>query len=357
LISLAVSLAAAVSSHYYAVLLLFPLATGEATRSISLRRLDLPIWGAFGSGLIPLFLFLPLIQESIKQAAIFWARPHWRSALEFYYSLLSPALLPLVVMLVLAGLYATAHPSRSSNHGKEELPTPPFHEIAAAIGFIALPVVVFVLAVLFTGAMTHRYVLSSVIGFSVLFAFAAYTLSYRHAIVGVGLLISLCGGFMMAQVRDFRNISAASSYQTKSYELLESDSEKKVPIVASDLNTFTMLGHYGPAEITSRLVYLADPQASLRHLGHSSVDQGILDLRSWFRLRVEEYGPYIASQERFLVYGGVDPGWVWLLSELTLADFRIELRGRNKNSFLFLVSAKKSSKSALLPAAAELSAH
>jgi hypothetical protein len=340
LVGIAVSFAAAVSSHYYAVLLLFPLALGEATRSISLRRIDAPIWAAFGFGLIPLLLFLPLIHEAMKQAAIFWARPHWRSALQFYYSLLSPALLPLVVMLVLAGLYSTAYPIRPTNPDKQPRSTPPFHEIAAAMGFIAIPFVAFVLSLLVTGAMTNRYILSSVMGFSILFAFAARTLSNGRAIVGVALVISLCGGFMMVEVRNFGNIAAASLAQAKTYKLLASDSEKNLPIVASDLHTFLTLVHYAPREFASRLVYLADPQASLRHLGHSSVDQGILDLEPWFGLKVEQYGPYIASHERFLVYGQVDPDWVWLLSELSLANFRIEMRGRNKNNFLFLVSAK-----------------
>jgi hypothetical protein len=340
LIGIAVSVAGAVSSHYYAVLLLFPLAVGEAARSISLRRLDPPIWVAFGCGLIPLFLFLPLIQGAMKQVGIFWARPHSRSALDFYYSLLTPALLPLVVMLVLLGLYSTAHPISSSNRRKQARSTPPFHEVAAAIGFIAIPVVAFVLAIFFTGAMTSRYVLSSVIGFSVLFAFAAYALSDGRAIVGAALVIFLCGGFVMVEVRSFQRSAEASLGQAKTYKLLQSDSEKNLPIVASDLHTFTTLAHYGPREFASRLVYLADPQASLRHLGHSSVDQGILDLKPWFGLKVEEYGPYIASHDRFLVYGYLDPYWVWLLTELSLANFRIEMRGRNKNNFLFLVSAK-----------------
>jgi Dolichyl-phosphate-mannose-protein mannosyltransferase len=341
LIGIALSLAGAVSSHYYAVLLLFPLALGEATRSISLRRLDPPIWVTFGFGLTPLFLFLPLIQQAMKQSAIFWARPHWRSALEFYYSVLSPALLPLVAMLVLAGIYSMAQPISSSNRHRPARFTPPFHEIAAAAGFIAIPVVAFFLSVFFTGAMTARYVLSAVIGFSILFAFAAYTLLNGRGIVGAALVTFLCAGFISVEIQNFRKAAETSLGQAKAYKLLQSESENNLPIVASDLNTFTTLAHYAPRDFASRLVYLADPQASLRHLGHSSVDQGILDLKPWFRLKVEEYAPYIASHERFFVYGYADPHWVWLLSELSRPDFRVELKGRHKDNLLFLVTVKK----------------
>ena len=339
LIGLAASVAAAVSNHYYAVLILFPLAVGEVTRSISVRRTDPAIWVMLGAGLIPLLLFLPLIQESLKQASIFWARPYWRSIFDLYYTLLSPTLNSLLVVLVLSALYSTAQPIAASSRDKPNS-SPPFYEIAAAMGFIAIPVVVFLLAVFFTGAIYHRYVLSSIIGFSVLVAFAPRTLAYGRAVACVALVISLCGDFVIAQIQNFRTINGAASSAARTYGLLQSDSEKQLPIVASDLNTFTTLSHYAPPEIAARLVYLADPEASLRRLNHSSVDQGILDLKPWFRLRVQEYRPYIASQSRFLVYGKTDPNWVWLLAELMADNYRIEMRGRNKFDFLFLVSAR-----------------
>jgi Dolichyl-phosphate-mannose-protein mannosyltransferase len=339
LIGLAASLAAAVSSHYYAVLVFVPLAVGEAARSISLRRLDLPIWVAFGFGMVPLLPFLPLIERAKTYSATFWAQPHWRQLLDFYYSLLTPALLPLVAMLVLSAVYSTTRPSSLSNRNQDSRSTPPFHEIAAALGFIALPVVAFVLAKVVTGALTSRYALPSVIGFSILFAFAAYRWLDGRAIMGASLVVLLCGGFIMAEARNFQSIVEASSDQARTYDFLRSNNESKLPIVVSDLVAFMSLAHYAPQDIASRVVYLADPQASFRYFGHSSVEQGILDLKPWFRLKVEEYTPYIASQERFLVYGGVHIG-NWLLFELKLPNRRIELRGRNGNNLLFLVSPK-----------------
>jgi hypothetical protein len=141
----------------------------------------------------------------------------------------------------------------------------------------------------------------------------------------------------MAEVRNFQSIVEASSAQAKTYDFLRSHNESKLPIVASDLHTFMTLAYYAPPDIASRVVYLADPQVSLRHLGHSSVDQGILDLKPWFGLRVEEYASYVASQQRFLVYGPIG-GLNWLLSELTATNRRIELKGRNRENILFLVS-------------------
>jgi hypothetical protein len=98
-----------------------------------------------------------------------------------------------------------------------------------------------------------------------------------------------------------------------------------------------LLAYYAPRELAARLVYLADPGLSLHYLGHSSVDQGILELKPWFPVNIERYGPYVASQRRFFVYG-YPGGLNWLFNELTAAEMRIELRGRNANKLLLLVS-------------------
>jgi len=342
LVGLAVSLAAAVSNHYYAVLLLLPLAIGEAVRSISLRRLDLPIWVASGSGMLPLFLFVPLIQQSRTHSAIFWAQPHWGQIIDFYYSLLTPALLPLVGMLIVAAVYSTTPPPSESNRKQVSQSTPPLYEVAAAFGFVAIPVVAVILAIFVTGAATARYTLPSVIGFSVLFACAAYRLLDGRAVLGASLVVLLCSGFLVLEVRTFQSTVEASSAQAKTYEFLRVHNENQLPIVTSDSHTFMTLAHYAPREITSRLVYLADTQASLRHIGFTSVDQGMVNLKPWFRLPIEEYASYVASQQQFLVYGSI--GWLnWLVSELTATNRRIELKGRDRENLLFLVSASERS--------------
>jgi len=338
LIGLALSMAAAISSHYYAVFLLVPLGAGEAMRSIARKRFDLPIWIAFASGFIPLVLFLPLIQESIKQSSIFWAQPNWRSALQFYYSMLAPALMPIMAMLILSGFFAVSQTS-TRNDRMAHAASMPSHEIVAALGFITLPFVAWTVAALFTGAMTPRYVISTIIGLSIAIAFFPRSLSSGSAIVNGSFVICLLGGFFSVQLRGLQNIAEVQSHRVRAIELLHSNGHKRLPIVASDLNTFTTLAHYAPKQIAERLVYLSDAQASLKYLKHSSVDQGILDLKPWFRLNIEEYRRFISEQKQFLVYGGTDPNWVWLHSELNHGGFRIEMEGRNKANFLFLVTS------------------
>lgn len=338
LLGLTGSLAVATSSHYYAVLLLFPLAMGELVRSRGRRRLDLPIWLAFGLAMAPLLLFLPLIERGKTYTRHFWAPLHWGGIPDSYSSLLAPAVVPLVAMLIVAAVYVKAHPFDPSRRQQAYRPLPPSHELAAALGFVALPAVAVILAKLLTGVFTDRYALPAVLGFSILLAFATYRSTDGRALIGATLVLSLCGWFVLMEARNYRREVSTSMGQAETCKFLQSVGESSLPIVASNAHTFMALTHYAPCDLALHLVYLADPEASLRYLGHNTIDRGMLDLmKPWFHLNVEEYSPYVATQQRFLVYGDLWP-YSWLLSELTAAGMRIEVRGRHGNDLLLLVS-------------------
>jgi hypothetical protein len=111
--------------------------------------------------------------------------------------------------------------------------------------------------------------------------------------------------------------------------------------VITDPHAFMTLAHYGPPDIAGRIVYLADPDASLRYLGHNSVEKGMLDLiKSVFALNVQEYQGYISSEERFMVYTRTANPLNWLLSDIQRSGSLIEMRGRDHDAIIFLVQPK-----------------
>jgi len=89
LAGLSASLAAALASHYYAVLIFVPLVLGEGARTIVRRRLDPWVWLAFAVATIPLWVFLPLIQSGRQLSGTFWAKPRWFDPVLFYQDLLA----------------------------------------------------------------------------------------------------------------------------------------------------------------------------------------------------------------------------------------------------------------------------
>ena len=334
---LGVSLAAAVSCHYQAIFVLLPLALAEAVRSLILRRVALRIWAALALSVAPLLGFLPLIERAASYSSTFWAKPRWALIPEFYYSLLAPSVMALLALLVLSALYpATA---RSRHHPATHPPAPRPQELAAAFGFMAIPIVAVVLSMLATGAFTDRYALPAVLGGSLLVAFSARWSSYDRPAITAILILALCASFVSLGVKSLVTIATMREAQAHTIAFLRSEGMSELPIAVSDQHAFVSLAHYAPRDIASRLVYLADPAKALTYLGHNSVERGALDLlKPWFHLPIEDYRAYIASRHRFLVYGSPGHFLNWLLSDLTTSRRTIELRGRDHASLLFLVS-------------------
>src|SRR5262249_23063840 len=101
---LAVGLCGAVASHYYAGLVLIPLAAGEVARTLVRRRVDLAVWLAFGGALIPVIGFARTILTARAYGAHFWAHPHLSGFVGWYpvtlgYSIFLPLAAYVVAVL------------------------------------------------------------------------------------------------------------------------------------------------------------------------------------------------------------------------------------------------------------------
>ncbi len=255
---------------------------------------------------------------------------------DFYYNLLISAVLPLVATLVLAAIYLSFYrvdesrlPNSESNYAV------PVYEIAAAFGFVIIPIICVISAKFVTGAFTDRYAIAAVIGFSVLFALIAAKLFGNSALLPAVLVICFLGCFALLEFKTVQQVSGNSS--DNEIKLFREQAESNLPIIAADPHTFIELAHYAPPEITSRLIYLADPDAALKLLGHNSVERGMNDLlKPWFHLNIVDYKSYTAAHPRFFVYGKL--GFLdWVIPKLKEDGMRIELRATNGEKFLFLV--------------------
>lgn len=336
LAGLSLSVAAAVSLHYQAVFVLLPIALAEAVHTLVRRRVAMRVWVALALGAaVPLLAFVPLIVRATRYSAAFWATPRWGQLPEFYYALLAPSPVTLLTLLVLTAVYPL--PPRPRN--PEALAAPPRAEdLAAALGFLTIPIIAVTLSMLVTGAFTDRYALPAVLGASLLVAFAArWSAADRPAIVAL-LILVLCGSFVLRGLESRGRLAATREAQARTIVFLRSETLRNLPIAVSDQHAFTSLAHYAPRDIAGRLVYLADPAMALAYLGHNSVERGAVDLVGpWFGLPVEDYRSYLASRARFLVYGNPGHFLNWLVVDLSTSGRTIELRGRDDAALLFLV--------------------
>jgi 4-amino-4-deoxy-L-arabinose transferase-like glycosyltransferase len=339
LAGLIVGLAGAWMSHYYGILIFGPLLLGELVRSYSRKQLDSGILLSFVIAVLPVLLFLPLIRGSMSYGATFWAKPQWSDLPHFYDFILGPA----TIIIVFVCIVSIAM-SRSRNSGEatsyEYIPS---YELVCAVGFVAIPVIGLIVTKILTGAFTDRHALPAVIGFGILIPLALhYFLSSRNLVVMV--LICFFAGFLGKAIGDYRSVSEDTAAFNRARLFWQTKADPQLPIVSWFSHPAMRLWYYGPKDLADRVYYLADPAASVRYIGHDTIDRGLLDLKPFFPLKnVQPYDLFLKSHQQFLLFWcswGEDWRWNWIVYSL-LADHRkIELKARNGDQFLYLVSAE-----------------
>jgi hypothetical protein len=299
LTGLALSLAAAVASHYYAFLLLAPFAVGEAWRTRTRRRVDLPVWLALAAGPVVLAALLPLALGARRGMTPFGFAPGWDSIEGTYLFLLKYTRWPLLAVLALAALY----PERGQRRADAG---PPAHEVVAALTLAALPVLGVCLSQWVTHFYAARYAMPAVLGAAVLLAFVADRRTAGSLPLALVLSALFLGRCAQATWRDYRQLGEVRAGIARANALLERHGDGNLPIAIDDPFTFLQLVHYAPAPLRARLVYLSNPEAARRHNCHDPRDWCLRQLRQWADVPVRDYGSFIAAHRHFLVYGDTD---------------------------------------------------
>ena len=340
LVGLAVSLAGALASHYYAVFIFVPLAAGEIARTVVQRRLDPSMWLAFALATFPLWVFLPLIQAGRRLGATFWARPRWSDMVAFYQNLLltaSGGIFLFIGILVLLTTYALVHSSIGAEPKHDSTSRIPVHEVVAGLGYLAIPALAVLLAKLATGAFTDRYALAAVVGLALIIPWGAYLILDGRATLGIALAAVLFSWFVakdgiepaVTQRRDLATLQDTLAFLSRA-------APDDAPLVIASPHIFFQLSYYAPPPLASRLVYLTDTAAAMRYFKTDTVELGLQEFRRWTPISVEDYRSYVRTHPRFLLYG--DTGaWVWLLPELIATGARLQLVSVRGSLRLFLV--------------------
>lgn len=323
----ALALAAAVASHYYAVLVVAPLLVGEAVRSVERRRVDWTVAASFGGALVPLVAFAPLIAEAKDYSTTFWAQPTWGDAARFYPDSLMDRALFVVLAAVAVAFVAAAwrRPDRARHAG---LRRPPTYELAALATLALLPAFAVLMGKLVTGAFTDRYALPALLAASILLALAAWWTDARQAVLGLALLAVL-GAFAVQRIYDrYGEASADAHEQDAAVALLTRDGPPGGAVVVASPHDFFELSHRMAGSARPRVVYLADAAEARRRLETDAVELGVTGMARVAPLRVEPYRRFLASHPRFVVYGR-EGAWDWLSSALRDARADTTVVARN----------------------------
>ena len=300
LIGLTLSVAVALSSHWYALLVMIPLALGELVRLLRRRRFDIPMYAAIVVGMLPLIGFLPIIRtgRSIQHLTA----PQWTlrsgamAVVDAYYSLLQgSALMFLAILLVLAWFAART----STRATPPQAASVPPEVLAAILGFLMIPVAGVVLASAAIGEFNARYVLMTVVGVAAAAGLGTAQLTARGRATGTALLAAAIIASLSQAARAKIGLQERSAIAEQSgvfaiFRCSSALTRSTAPIVVTDVQSYGVLSFYAPEALATRFVYVTEYNAMA-----SAVARRMNPQRGW---RTMEYADLRDRTPTFFLY-------------------------------------------------------
>jgi hypothetical protein len=347
LAGLAAALGCAMLTHSYAVLLFLPIVFGELARSVSLRRVDWPVWAAIiiaSAAMLPSFILLRSVVSALSNVGtvVFFEASVPKLA-DAYKSYLAPAAVVLFGALVFMLAAQTSRPSTLTQPiyvGRHRL-----YEFVALFAFVLVPVFAYLAAKLTGAPFMSRYGISSIAGFAGLLGIAV---ARRHAIA-IGVLLVLVAQIGISFIQFVRSpyiLEPTTSYELSTYApnflrryaMMTSVPDKNSPIVLLDDLEFLPTFYYAPESLASRLTYLVQ----------SKDNNGLLYLKLRKCCNAAGNGFYVAdflsSHDRFLVFGGlrslerlnylIDAGAIVMIERIHNDDFLFSVKITNKKTLV-----------------------
>lgn len=299
LVAIAVSLAAALCSHPLAVTLALPLLAGETVRSIQRKRLDLPVWCAFAASTPPLWLLWKLRAAAGAAASAHnMTHPLYTVGLT-YFLLLMPALIPVAAAIFIVLMSRNEPAARAKTR-----PGMPAYELAALLGFVAIPFAAVPLSTL-GGLYWPRYSLNAVIGLAGCLAVLLFRMAAARPRAGVAVAALFTAFFAAEQLLpESRRLNAGieGSHSAALQSVLERDPGDNLPIVVGRSLDFLELEHYASPALAGRLYYLTDAKPAANSLGNVLFDAKGPVLTEFFPFRSHfaKSKPFLAEHTRFL---------------------------------------------------------
>ena len=144
----------------------------------------------------------------------------------------------------------------------------PTFELVAVLGMLFIVPLAIAIGKLVTGAYTHRYAVSGVLGLSFLLVWMlASAFEARSGPANVLAVLFSCA-FLIRMVPGVGVTNGISGYDHSGViRVLEQDVPNDLPIAVADPLLFFELFHQSPPKIRSRLFYVAEPKIAIRRVG------------------------------------------------------------------------------------------
>jgi len=350
---LAILLAGAVSSHYYASLAWPAFVLAEAS-VWGLGRFRIRTWVALLGGAIPLFFFAPLLAKLREYyAPNFWAQPAISQAWMAYDWLFSfggqaGMIFGLGVIVIFAyqnfvqARQQVAPDGVDNRNGREQKESClPMEERVLALVLLGLPAIAVAVAKVGQGGMTVRYMLPTILGGAIAVGSLASKLpkAGRGLLLGL-ILISYASSSLGEAKEGLKNtlLARRAAAANEIRAIVRAHPEYELPLVISAGRRYLPVAYYTPVEFGSRLYTIADPKAAVKYTRTNSVDLDLVVIRRYFPLRIEDYTEFISRHREFLVVSDSEDRFEWLTARLLDEGHALSLIARRGSAKVYKAS-------------------
>jgi hypothetical protein len=305
-----------VALHYYAIFFLVPLILAEAVRWRESGKVDFAILAAMLPAPLVLGLHYALLAAGQDYDARFWAQPSLGAIAPFYERFLLPPLIFGGLAFALGWFVP-----ESSAEGREELQKPNLlaHEWTAIIALCLLPPVVIVVSMYTTHAFIERYILWTVIGFSILGA-ACLSAAARGRARGIALIVIAIAATLRLEIGPLLETPVLRTAEAARQELDTLARDGSEPIVIGNAHMFLELSYYLTPPLRERLVFPLSRALDLQYRGFDTDALTLGRLGRRAPIRVKAYDEILQENERFLLAATKND---YLQNHLASAGYRV----------------------------------
>ncbi|HEX3377668.1 MAG TPA: glycosyltransferase family 39 protein [Candidatus Acidoferrales bacterium] len=308
----AVCLATASSLNFYAGFAFFPFGLAELFRSATERKVRPQVWAGFLVGLLPYIFFWPLlhIQQVLFSAHSFAAPTFWAFAtsigelmrLDAIFSCgVFAGVLIYLIYLVFSGEFKIRRTGLSGSGFS-------LCDVVLTIGFLALPIVTYIVAKIANGVMTGRYVITASLGISLALSLLLSRLG-KPALLSVGLAIFCVFTFKEGMfVKDLIKPQGTHDFLQGPAQMSKN---MNIPLVISNAFVFLPAWYSSNDSLKSQLFYLADSKEQFSAWGFDTPAVQILTLKYLPLMNIDTFPEFAHDHRKFLLYSTGNPQDFW----------------------------------------------
>jgi hypothetical protein len=304
---LAASLAAAVSSNYYGVLIFFAIGAAELVCTFERRGVAWRIWLALAAGAAPMIAYLPLIHAAEARFSPFALnKPYPEFMVDAYTQMLEAS-----VWLVLAAVYSVIviRVYERINPGVRRTPILRLPEFVAVSVLAGFPVLGYAMSVLRGGMVSPRCVIAFCVGVAIAVAIAAFKLIGRSPLASLLFLLGTFSWFAYHA----GDMAGDYSNQRQALDRIIFMLPKQGTIVVPDSLLATTLNYYAPPAVANRVVFAMDLPAIRKYKREDSPEQNLAAAPQIYSVPIV---PLDTFQQEHPVYYILGPEGNWMIQKL-----------------------------------------